>query len=356
MSALVSRFVPGVMEGLIVESGPQQGLVVELPETGIIVIGRSETCGLVLDDEKVSREHAAVVKKGRRIILRDLKSRNGTLLDGRFVGEKPLSPGDVFRVGDSRIRYADFITEEDRKLAEQGEFSTLQAKPAPEIEVVYDRVQWSRYTYICLGCLLLSAHWLFALLALGFGVAAYVEIKTRGDLAGGKATLAAVLLSLLICGYHGYEKVWTPLLQRWREQEAAQICQRNLHALYRAMCRYSIDHAGHFPEHLDDLYPRYVRKAELLCCPMAHDPIMTRMGHATSYLYFGEAEGARKARRILLMDHDPLNHTRHGVSVGRYVLYGDGTVSHIPEVAAAAILKELRRSKDADAQDQKKAQ
>ena len=62
------------------------------------LIGRDEGCDLVLDDPKVSREHAEIVAgTGPLRILRDLGSANGTLVDGR-----PLRPSPGFTAANVR--------------------------------------------------------------------------------------------------------------------------------------------------------------------------------------------------------------------------------------------------------------
>jgi pSer/pThr/pTyr-binding forkhead associated (FHA) protein len=78
-------------------------------------IGRDETCGLVLDDEKVSRYHAKITPGvGPFRMLRDLGSTNGTLVDGRRVTKglgftapderlAELSGGEVIQFGDTRV-------------------------------------------------------------------------------------------------------------------------------------------------------------------------------------------------------------------------------------------------------------
>lgn len=46
------------------------------------VIGREETCDVVIDDPSVSRRHCAVHLEGAGFVIEDLGSRNGTELDG----------------------------------------------------------------------------------------------------------------------------------------------------------------------------------------------------------------------------------------------------------------------------------
>ena len=55
---------------------------------------------LVLDDLAVSREHCAILLKEGRYCLQDLKSRNGTYMQGgRIAGTMPLAEGASFHIG-----------------------------------------------------------------------------------------------------------------------------------------------------------------------------------------------------------------------------------------------------------------
>jgi two-component system, NtrC family, nitrogen regulation response regulator NtrX len=54
----------------------------ELPEQGQLVIGRSQSCDVFLDDQQVSRRHAVLHVQPTSIQLEDLGSHNGTLLLG----------------------------------------------------------------------------------------------------------------------------------------------------------------------------------------------------------------------------------------------------------------------------------
>ncbi|MFO1022168.1 MAG: SpoIIE family protein phosphatase [Planctomycetales bacterium] len=53
-----------------------------------IVIGRNPACDLILDDESVSRRHAQILHSHGTYYLEDLRSRNGTLLNGGRVQER----------------------------------------------------------------------------------------------------------------------------------------------------------------------------------------------------------------------------------------------------------------------------
>jgi pSer/pThr/pTyr-binding forkhead associated (FHA) protein len=73
------------------------------------LIGRADECQLRPKSESVSRRHAAIIQKDGRVLLVDLKSRNGT-----FVNEKQLSSdkakilkdGDLLRVGKLEFQIA----------------------------------------------------------------------------------------------------------------------------------------------------------------------------------------------------------------------------------------------------------
>jgi transcriptional regulator of acetoin/glycerol metabolism len=65
-----------------------------------VIIGRGEDCGTVLLGAEISRQHAELALQGPMMVLRDLGSMNGTFVNGRLVGETPLDPGDVVRLGE----------------------------------------------------------------------------------------------------------------------------------------------------------------------------------------------------------------------------------------------------------------
>jgi len=64
-------------------------------------IGRDPNNDACLQDDLVSRKHAEIQLQKGRAVLRDLKSRNGTFVNGEAVSEKVLRHGDVIKVGSS---------------------------------------------------------------------------------------------------------------------------------------------------------------------------------------------------------------------------------------------------------------
>jgi diguanylate cyclase (GGDEF)-like protein len=68
-----------------------------------VVIGRAPHVGVRLADDGVSREHAAVLRVGGRIVLEDLGSTNGTFCNGVRVAKRELSDGDKIMIGSTTI-------------------------------------------------------------------------------------------------------------------------------------------------------------------------------------------------------------------------------------------------------------
>jgi hypothetical protein len=66
-----------------------------------VLVGRAPDCGLVLDHASVSRRHAGLQVDGSgKIVLADLGSSNGTLLNGRRITQPVIvQPGDTIEVG-----------------------------------------------------------------------------------------------------------------------------------------------------------------------------------------------------------------------------------------------------------------
>ena len=68
-------------------------------------LGRAAGCDIVLADASVSARHACIVSAGDELVLRDLGSTNGTLLNDEPVKEAALRHGDVLRFGATDVRF-----------------------------------------------------------------------------------------------------------------------------------------------------------------------------------------------------------------------------------------------------------
>lgn len=62
-------------------------------------IGRSTDCDLRISDRLVSRRHCELTVEGDSVVVRDLQSRNGTLLNGQAVRHGKVADGSVLTIG-----------------------------------------------------------------------------------------------------------------------------------------------------------------------------------------------------------------------------------------------------------------
>lgn len=85
---------------LRVLNGPRAGTRLLVPDGAAVLIGRGWGCHLVLDDRRVSRVHARLWRRGRRVFAQDLDALNGLLVDGAPTrGEVELRPGARLGIG-----------------------------------------------------------------------------------------------------------------------------------------------------------------------------------------------------------------------------------------------------------------
>jgi len=89
---------------LQVVKGPQVGERFFL-EGERIIIGRDPEAQLFLGDITVSREHAAILREGAEVSVRDLGSLNGTYLNGNIVEEALLKCGDILQIGTFQLMF-----------------------------------------------------------------------------------------------------------------------------------------------------------------------------------------------------------------------------------------------------------
>jgi predicted component of type VI protein secretion system len=85
---------------LVVVRGKPEGKVIPLVGPNF-KIGRGETCHLRPNSEQVSREHAEFTISGEAVLVRDLGSRNGTLVNGKALTAEAcrLKDRDLVQVG-----------------------------------------------------------------------------------------------------------------------------------------------------------------------------------------------------------------------------------------------------------------
>jgi adenylate cyclase len=70
------------------------------------LVGRHEKSDLCLVDGMVSRNHCLILSEGKRFVLKDLQSRNGTWVNGRKIkNRRQIREGDVIQVGPFRLLF-----------------------------------------------------------------------------------------------------------------------------------------------------------------------------------------------------------------------------------------------------------
>jgi VWFA-related protein len=91
---------------LVIIAGPRSGDVVAVKGSKLS-IGALEDNDVVLVSETVSRYHAAIHRKGRKVEIEDLNSVNGTFVNGIQIrrASSPLRPGDKIRIADVDMEY-----------------------------------------------------------------------------------------------------------------------------------------------------------------------------------------------------------------------------------------------------------
>lgn len=82
-------------------------------------VGRNESCDYQILSSRVSREHAEIVREGSHFSVRDLKSTNGTFLNGERVEHQRLADGDLVVIADVHFSFRVSGSEMCRKTVTQ---------------------------------------------------------------------------------------------------------------------------------------------------------------------------------------------------------------------------------------------
>ena len=121
---------------LLVLSGPLKDSTIPLSE-GEVTIGREASNGIAVTDPSVSRKHCLLSAQDGRFRVRDLDSRNGTLVNGAAaVGEQWLQHGDEIVAGDSSFQ---FLLEEEEITPASGRVEFEDAPTTAETTIIHPR-------------------------------------------------------------------------------------------------------------------------------------------------------------------------------------------------------------------------
>ncbi len=101
-----------------------------------VFIGRDpQQCQIILGEDAVSAKHAVIKKSNVSLLLEDLNSANGTLLNGRRINQAPLADGDEFEIGTTKFK----VHIESKFLdQEAGRLMPVEAQQVKEVEEVVE--------------------------------------------------------------------------------------------------------------------------------------------------------------------------------------------------------------------------
>lgn len=100
--------------GVLVEtSGPFAGRPHLLTDDNLL--GRSTECGVRMDDDALSRQHARILRVGRDYVLEDLGSLNGCYVGDRRVERAVLADGARVRFGASVELRFQLVTDDEKR-------------------------------------------------------------------------------------------------------------------------------------------------------------------------------------------------------------------------------------------------
>ena len=98
--ATVSKAVGSTTYALRVVEGKMRGHIYELPENSELVVGRGANFDIVIEEDMVSRRHAKITTFHHEIVVQDLHSTNGTIVNQQRVeGGHRLQVGDLLNIG-----------------------------------------------------------------------------------------------------------------------------------------------------------------------------------------------------------------------------------------------------------------
>jgi Nif-specific regulatory protein len=128
---------------LIAVGGPVQKTEFPLGDEDV-VIGRDNAATICINSRSVSRQHCVVRRDGDQYLVRDLGSRNGTLINSMPVTERVLRHGDRIGISDFQFVFFDDLAGEpipSPEVTESGEAGALEFATVFQAETLYRHPQ-----------------------------------------------------------------------------------------------------------------------------------------------------------------------------------------------------------------------
>src|ERR1700730_6987175 len=123
---------------LIVLAGPDEGRAFLLGSDPLL-LGRSRATESHLLDPHVSRVHCQVQAEGDEFVLSDFDSAGGTFVNGKRMSRHALQPGDIIRIGNTRLQ---FVAEPDNATAPSADQSRSAGVAIATPTLVPRGTQW----------------------------------------------------------------------------------------------------------------------------------------------------------------------------------------------------------------------
>ena len=137
------------MPKLVVTKGPVKGKAFSF-KGGAVFVGRSSRNDIKIKDNTISRKQFKIFSIGKRFFAEDLKSTNGTLINGERIepGEGfELGEGDIISIGSTVIRLSEFPSGNGLAVRELG-------SQRPKVDSSEIRQPWLMrgYPMLCYWC------------------------------------------------------------------------------------------------------------------------------------------------------------------------------------------------------------
>ena len=197
---------PDVREPWLVISSAGGVRGIPLPRANRVTVGRMHTCDIVIDDDSVSRQHAAIHAGPNGLVIEDLGSRNKTRIGGRALGRgetAPLPVGAVVEVG-----YATMFVQMGRPPSAPASSPSGAPASSPNTAIVHDPTM--QRLYALLDVIAPSPLNVVILGETGTGKEVFAEAMHKGSSRASrpflKVNCAALSGSLLESELFGHEK------------------------------------------------------------------------------------------------------------------------------------------------------
>ncbi|MFM8291770.1 MAG: sigma 54-interacting transcriptional regulator [Planctomycetia bacterium] len=120
--------MPAISAYLIVRDPVAGRSVTRLEQGKTVSLGRAPGNVIVVNDERASRLHAEILPRDSGWAIRDLGSRNGTLVEGALIdSERPLTAGDVIAIGLTELTFCEGEPPTDPNMTLAGTGAALSA-------------------------------------------------------------------------------------------------------------------------------------------------------------------------------------------------------------------------------------